>query len=365
MTAQKVFLSSVRRGLEEERDSLPPLIRAIGHIPRRFEDFTAQPVPSRDACLAGVEDADVYLLLLGSHYGDPVFDSGLSPTEEEWTVAKRRGIPILVFRKLGVDFDDAQTAFAKRVEDYVTGRFRDTFSGAVDLLPKVAEQIRQLAEQPGRLVWIPLDGPVATEWIVTEDQLRYTGVGATVELHLVPMQVDERLSASALERLPEALARFGREYGLFGPGDALDLRGGEHRAHAVRGASRDHGVAGVAVTRGQTVSLWQQLPRDSMGSILDRRDLAQRLAMLLRIGADVVPATTASVALAVALGPTQTLTEGDVRDLGRRNSASMGMNDRLIRIDAEDSVPKDTIRLGADEIAAELATRLVLRFRDR
>jgi len=133
MAARKVFISSVRRGLEEERDSLPALVKAVGHLPRRFEDFTAQPQPSRDAFLAGVEGADVYLLLLGPHYGDPIFDSGLSPTEEEWTVGKRRGIPILVFRKLDVDLDDAQLAFAKRVEDYVTGRFRDTFSTTADL----------------------------------------------------------------------------------------------------------------------------------------------------------------------------------------------------------------------------------------
>jgi hypothetical protein len=33
-----VFLSSVRRGLEEERDNLPALFRAIGHECRRFED---------------------------------------------------------------------------------------------------------------------------------------------------------------------------------------------------------------------------------------------------------------------------------------------------------------------------------------
>jgi Domain of unknown function (DUF4062) len=45
-----VFLSSVRRGLEEERDNLPALIQAIGHECARFEDYTAQPVPSRQAC---------------------------------------------------------------------------------------------------------------------------------------------------------------------------------------------------------------------------------------------------------------------------------------------------------------------------
>jgi len=85
-----VFISSVRHGLEEEHDYLPGLLIASGHEPRRFEDFSALPVPSRNACLAGVEAADVYLLLLGPHYGDPLPDTGQAPAEEEFTVAKRR-----------------------------------------------------------------------------------------------------------------------------------------------------------------------------------------------------------------------------------------------------------------------------------
>ena len=42
----KIFISSVRRGLEDERDALPALISALGHTPVRFEDFSAQSVPS-------------------------------------------------------------------------------------------------------------------------------------------------------------------------------------------------------------------------------------------------------------------------------------------------------------------------------
>ncbi len=79
LAAVIVFISSVRRGLETERDYLPGLLRASGYEPRRFEDFAAQPVPSRDACLAGVEVADAYLLILGEHYGDPLADDGQGP----------------------------------------------------------------------------------------------------------------------------------------------------------------------------------------------------------------------------------------------------------------------------------------------
>src|SRR3954452_13975856 len=100
----RVFISSVRRGLEEERDALPGLISAIGHSPVRFEDFTAQPLPSREACLAGVATADVYLLILGPNYGYRFPDTGQSPTHDEWVAAQSAGIPRLVYRKEGVTF---------------------------------------------------------------------------------------------------------------------------------------------------------------------------------------------------------------------------------------------------------------------
>ena len=62
--AVKVMISSVRRGLEAERDALTGLIMALGHAPVRFEDFSALPQPSREACMRAVQESDVYLLIL-------------------------------------------------------------------------------------------------------------------------------------------------------------------------------------------------------------------------------------------------------------------------------------------------------------
>ncbi|MGH3304538.1 MAG: DUF4062 domain-containing protein, partial [Streptosporangiaceae bacterium] len=56
----------------------------------RFEDFVSQDRSSRDACLAGVDGCDVYILLLGPRYGEPLPDSGMAPTEEEFTAASRQ-----------------------------------------------------------------------------------------------------------------------------------------------------------------------------------------------------------------------------------------------------------------------------------
>lgn len=110
----KVFISSVTHFLKEERAALPPFLRLFDYDPLRFEDFEAQDRSSREACLAGVEAADVYLLLLGPRYGMPFQDTGLSPTAEEFRRARQRGIPILVFNKT-VDEDDepAQVDFKR------------------------------------------------------------------------------------------------------------------------------------------------------------------------------------------------------------------------------------------------------------
>lgn len=124
----RAFISSVRRGLAAERDYLPELIRAIGPEPSRFEDFGARNTTSRGACLDGFSQADVYLLLLGPHYGDQMEDSGVSATEEEFNVAQQRGIPILVFKKTGVNYDTAEQDFIQRLGNYQQGRFWAEFT---------------------------------------------------------------------------------------------------------------------------------------------------------------------------------------------------------------------------------------------
>jgi hypothetical protein len=54
----KVFLSSVIRGLERERDAAARSAERVGHEVRRSEDFGASPQAPQDACLAGVRWSD-------------------------------------------------------------------------------------------------------------------------------------------------------------------------------------------------------------------------------------------------------------------------------------------------------------------
>ena len=65
----KVFISSVTHLLKDERNALPDFLRVVDHEPLRFEDSRRRTESSREACLAGVDAADVYVLLLGPRYG--------------------------------------------------------------------------------------------------------------------------------------------------------------------------------------------------------------------------------------------------------------------------------------------------------
>lgn len=149
----RVFISSVRRGLEQERDALPGLLKAIGFEPVRFEDFTAQKVPSRQACLDGVDSADAYVLLIGPHYGHVFPETGQSATHDEYVRARNRGIPRLVFTKAGVEMDSDQKTIVDGVGDYGAGSFWSTFSDVTDLQTKVAAALREVASQPGHLTY--------------------------------------------------------------------------------------------------------------------------------------------------------------------------------------------------------------------
>lgn len=94
-------------------------------------------------------------------------------------------------------------------------------------------------------------------------------------------------------------------------------------------------------------------------------DLTERIAGMLRVAAEVLPADS-DVALAAGLGPTDQIVEGRVSDLGRRNQASLGSGigrQALARAEPEDSVPAATLGSASEEIGQELAARVLRQFR--
>ncbi len=356
-----IFISSVRRGLEEERDALPGLIEALGHAPRRFEDWTARPVPPREACLQGVEGCDAYLLLLGERYGEPMPDTSLAPTEEEFTVARRRGIPVLAFRKAGVAMEPEQQKFAARIEAYAAGFFRDSFTDTSDLLIKVAKALRELEQRPAALETRPLAESLPADWLAARRQpLGYTAT-SRLELHVIPVPLTH-FSATGLEAAAESLVRHGRASGHFA--QAEGVQAACDGTYAWAAGER----CGLRLGRNGELTLWLALPRDNMGVILDRTRLEGDLAGMLHLAADLDVGRATEVALAAALDPLDMMVvEGDVSELGRRNRVSLpGMpTDAPVRVDAQETVPARSLAYGAVDLARELALRLVHAFRKR
>ena len=147
----KVFLSSVITGFEPYRAAAADAVRTLGHEIIRAEDFSASSMTPQQACLAGVRESDVVVVMLGERYGQ-LQVSGKSATHEEFEEAAQTK-PVLVFEQLGVERDDLMRAFVTEVQDWVHGSLSATFSSSDELRVAVTRSLADHAvrEQHGPL----------------------------------------------------------------------------------------------------------------------------------------------------------------------------------------------------------------------
>jgi hypothetical protein len=139
----KVFISSVITGFERFRDVAADAVKALGYEVIRAEDFPASTRSPQVACLAGVREADLALLVLGERYGHRQ-PSGHSATHEEWLEAKARK-PLLVFVQDGVTMEPEQLAFRQEVEAWQGGSLWKAFATPDDLRACVTEAVHKHA----------------------------------------------------------------------------------------------------------------------------------------------------------------------------------------------------------------------------
>lgn len=361
----KVFISSVRRDLERERDALPGLIAAIGHEPLRFEDFTAQPMPSREACVKGVQRADAYLLIVGPHYGHVFADTGQSPTNDEWTAAAAAGIPRLVYVKQGVTFDADQRTFLSEIEAYEHGVFRDEYSDAAELLTKVAAKIRELADAPGALTFAPLPAPVTVDWLRADVPWRPTSNGV-LEVHVVPPAPTSRSSREMLA-LAEALPARIRTSPLVGQSRALSPSrdaGGitielpRERHVGGFGQTSPAELLGIRVSSSGDVSAWTALPGDGMGSVVEPATIGSLVADMLRLIGLTGGCGSGPVAIAIGIFEPMLVTVDALRD-GGRTSAAVNTNGGPVRLAPDEVVSLASLHDGAAEMGDHLGAALI------
>jgi hypothetical protein len=378
---KRVFISSVTEGLRQERTALPGLIRALGMDPIRFEDFTAHPEPSRDVCLQAVGTSDVYILLLGEHYGTPFPDTGLSPTNDEYRAAINRGIPRLAFRRRGVTMEPAQAAFAAEVEAYETGLFRGSWEEVGELLSSVSDALAQLDTLGRPLSFTPIGTPVTVEWLTAPDQRdQFAGFGeSAIEVYLTPVGIT--LPRARLREAGQIAPRLLRDVGGVGQNEAIDVAdrpgGGAVsrvvRARQIRSFNQDvfgGTVEGVSVTRNGEVCAWASLPRDMLGAVVNAASLNELATLLVtlagRVLGEVAVDTSMAVVPSVALTGAASVSIGDPRVVGTRSSSQIAMRGpSVITLPGDECAVLSTVISGARDVGVELATTIEQALRAR
>lgn len=359
----KIFISSVRRGLEEERDALPGLIRALGHQPLRFEDFTAQDAPSRQTCLDGVEASDAYLLLLGPHYGHVFADTQQSATHDEWATASRLGLPRYVFEKSGVNFDPEQEKFARTLGDYATGRFHGSFASGTELLTKATAAIQHLSSSPSSLTFAPLTHDLAIPWLENE-QPGYGRAAPLLEIHVVPTS-GHRLSSRVLEQVAAGLPALARSLGVVSNTEAVDVSQTTEfvalKAKPTPAGGWNQATPGaLALVRALpsgAVTVAFSMPRDTLGSVFDPDEISGQVAAALRIAGQVDQSGSATFAVAAGITTRSTLSRGSVQSMPR-SSGSMSSHDGPVRTLPDEVVSRAALDQGASEVAGVVTRSL-------
>jgi hypothetical protein len=370
----KVFISSVRYRLGDERDALPPFLSLFDHQGLRFEDFTSKNASSRAACLAGVAAADVYVLLLGPKYGDPYPDSGLSPTAEEFAAARNSGMPILVFNKTTDEPDEPKQAeFKAEVGHYVNGRFWKSFKDPLSLNQAVGAALKEMPT-PGRPLRLqPITAALSVPWLDEIPALRPRDVSAPVlELHMLPVGISAISGAGALGAASKALGRDARITGFIADSEPLQVGSDNDRAWAVRAPETKHHRSnspvgwteeawrGATVNAGGAASAWISLPTDMFGSLVDTATAHQHVATMLAL---IAPHVTESetVSTALRLKPADQLQEGDPKELGHRNTGygRLGGGGLTIELRPTFVVTRVALSGSIGDLAAELAARVL------
>lgn len=167
MRDKRVFISSVMDGFAEQRAAVKAGVDLLGLRPVMAETFGARPYSSQQACLDGVGESDVVVLVLGRRYGF-IARSGKSVTEEEFDFARERGITVLVFLE-EAEREAEQEAFVRRISSYEEGYHRVTFTTPDELKDQV---IKALNAQVGAGARPTLDAAGAK---VALDQLKWGG----------------------------------------------------------------------------------------------------------------------------------------------------------------------------------------------
>jgi len=134
----KVFISSYQKEFAKEREYLYEELKEDPYFSRNvklfvFEKDISRTFPANEVFLNEVEESDVYIGLIGQHYGN-IYDDGVSATEYEYNTFIAEKHEVYFFVKNCDARDDGSTRFLKRIQEvtkYVTFTTKEELLAAV------------------------------------------------------------------------------------------------------------------------------------------------------------------------------------------------------------------------------------------
>lgn len=282
----KIFVSSLISGLEPIRSAARSAIGDLGHEVVMAEDFGARPSSPQIACLEGVRQAGLVVLILGKSYGAKQA-SGMSATHEEYREA-RQTRPVIAFVQEGVDRDDDEAAFVTEVQGWSGGLFRGGFNGPDDLRGKIVRAVHEyeMSKAAG-----PVDENAMLDraiGMLPKDQRNYSTGQKRLSITIVAGPEQSILRPSQIE--DRDLAERLLQWGLFGQTRILDRAKGtenlvEDGALVIR---QDRDAAVTMLPQGHLL-FTLPLPRsgDMMGAVIEE-DIADLVKRILRYAVSVL-----------------------------------------------------------------------------
>lgn len=211
------------------------------------------------------------------------------------------------------------------------------------------------------LDWVALEHPVNVMWRLESRGALSTFSQAALEMHLIDVGTNRRIEVRRLGALRDELVALGRSHQLFTIVEQLrpDVTGDRTTVEA----ADFQRPAGVAVLRNGQTSVWEPLPRDMLGVVLDPEDLVSRISRLLGLLTEIDVQRAHRVVPAIGIQPATSVSEGSVRSIPRSQASISGKD--LVRVQPDDSLPYTQIVNRRADVADELTARLLAEFRAR
>ena len=189
---KRVFISSVMMELRAERASARDGVRSLGVRPVMFEEFGGRDANPEDAYLGEVETSQIYVGIIGQHYGT-LLPTRFSATHTEFRHAEKQGLRIAVWALETEDREGPQQSFLDEVRTF---HVVPAFRSPEDLQQQVSERLRSIAAED-LAPWTKLGFIVFRAREVT-----HAGNQITVEARIQSDAVAHALEATAPDHFP-------------------------------------------------------------------------------------------------------------------------------------------------------------------